>query len=194
MAGATKEENHARRSHRFHRPHRHGQGLQGCLQFDPGRDARCLCPQARDRTRRDRSGRGRRRAVGCRAPAGCAGRQSGSPGRAARRLPDRCFGHDARPPVLERPDEHRDRRQAGGDGPDEHRGCRRAGIDQPRPDPRNAGHARPRTDGHARRDLHADAAARRRTNTRCNRSSAPPRHRKTAFSTTRSSRSRPPTR
>ena len=158
--------------------------------------------QRRGRARRDRSGRGRRRDHGRRAPAGRPG--DDRPHRRAARRPARHRRrHVDRPPVRLGPDGDRHRRQAGHRRPDGRRAS-------PAASNRSAWCRRPRcgsapipscwrctTDVYmpmiGTAEVVAQAlrrsAASARTNMRCGRSSAPPPPRPQAGSTTRSSRS-----
>ena len=152
--------NGPRRRDRFHRPHRHRQGLSRRVQRHALPDPRRAPDPRRDRAREGRSGRGRRRDHGRRAPAGRADHDR--PHRRASRRPsgDR-RRHVDRPPVRVGPDGDRDRRQADHRRPDGRRRRRRRREHQPGPDRRDAPRPRPRAAQHAQRRLHADDRHRR---------------------------------
>ncbi len=146
-----------------------------------------------------RSGRGRRRDHGRRAPAGRAGDDRPHRG-AARRAAGHRRRHVDRPAMRLRPDGDRHRGQAGDRRPDADLRRRRRRIDLDGADAGDAARRRSRADRDAQGRLHADdrhrrgggealrhQPRRRWTNMRSSRSSAPPPPRRPARSTTRSS-------
>ncbi len=99
-----------RSRHRFHRPHRPRQVVEGRLQHDARRDDGRARRQARDRAREDRPGRGRRRRDGLRQPRRRDRLEHRAADRARGRLPGHDVRHDDQPLLLVGPADDRDGR------------------------------------------------------------------------------------